>query len=100
MIGTRRRLVNHPTGPQLRAARAMVRLTIDALAERTGLAEGTIKRAERASGEAPITNANAQLLVTTLEAAGVVFLPAGEFGPGVCLRAIRPLPTGPDDDFV
>lgn len=86
MSQPRTRLPNHPTGAQLRAARAMVRLSIQDLARMTGLAEGTIKRAEKGDGDAPITNANAKLILATLEARGVVFLPAGEWGPGVCLR--------------
>lgn len=84
MNRVRKRLPNHPTGPQLRAARAMARMSIDKVAERAGLAEGTIKRAEKAEGPAPITNANAKLIMAALEAEGIVFIPAGEFGPGVC----------------
>ena len=86
MKRTRKRLSNHPTGPQLRAARAMARLSIEAVAEQAGIAEGTVKRAEKTEGCAPITNANARLIMAALEAAGVVFIPAGEFGPGVCQR--------------
>lgn len=56
------------------------------LSERTGLAVNTIKRAESTNGFAPITRANANLLLTTLEAAGVHFIPAdGEFGSGARL---------------
>lgn len=59
------------------------------LSERTGLAVNTIKRAESTNDFAPINRANAKLLLTTLEAAGVHFIPADcEFGAGV--RLINP----------
>lgn len=74
------------TGAQIRAARGLLNLSVLELAERTGLALNTVRRAEATNDVAPITNANARLLVTTLEAAGVVFIPADELGPGVRLR--------------
>ena len=70
----------------------MARLSIEAVAEKAGIAEGTVKRAEKTEGSAPVTNANAKLIMAALEAAGVVFLPAGEFGPGVCQRLSLPEP--------
>lgn len=79
----------HPTGAQLRAARALVKLTVAALAERSGLAQGTVNRAESVDGPAPINGANARLMVRILEDAGVLFLsPDGHVGPGV--RLSRP----------
>ncbi|WP_426038210.1 XRE family transcriptional regulator [Brevundimonas sp. DC300-4] len=56
------------------------------LAERTGLAANTIKRALAPNGPAPINVANAKLLTATLTAAGVTFLPAeGDLGSGARL---------------
>ncbi|MNI86038.1 hypothetical protein D3C73_1430930 [compost metagenome] len=56
------------------------------LAERTGLAPNTIKRAEGDNGPAPVNTANARLMVATLQAAGAIFLPAeGDMGAGVRL---------------
>ena len=56
------------------------------LAERTGLAPNTIKRAEGDNGPAPVNTANAKLMVTTLQSAGAMFLPAeGDMGAGVRL---------------
>lgn len=56
------------------------------LSERTGLAVNTIKRAESTNDFAPINRANANLLLTTLEGAGVHFIPAdGELGAGARL---------------
>lgn len=80
------------TGSQLRAARGLLNLSVSELAERTGLALNTIKRAESTNGPAPITMANVKLLISTLEAAGVLFIEADELGPGVRLKTpeVRP----------
>lgn len=83
------------TGAQLRAARGLLNLSISELAERTGLALNTIRRAEGTNGSPPITAANVKLLIGAFEAAGVVFIPAGELGPGVRLRAAEPTPIQP-----
>lgn len=77
---------DHPTGAQLRAARGLVNMSVLDLAERTGLAPNTIKRAEGDNGPAPVNTANAKLMVATLQAAGAIFLPAeGDMGAGVRL---------------
>lgn len=77
---------DHPTGAQLRAARGLVNMSVLDLAERTGLAPNTIKRAEGDNGPAPVNTANAKLMVATLQAAGAIFLPAeGGMGAGVRL---------------
>ncbi|WP_368933393.1 transcriptional regulator [Brevundimonas naejangsanensis] len=56
------------------------------LAETTGLALNTLKRAEAVNAPAPITTANAKLLVTLLGAAGVIFIRGGDgLGSGVRL---------------
>ncbi|WP_208861707.1 XRE family transcriptional regulator [Brevundimonas mediterranea] len=58
------------------------------LAERTGLAPNTIKRAEGGNGPAPVNAANAKLMVATLHSAGVIFIPAwGDMGSGVRLAS-------------
>lgn len=76
----------HPTGAQLRAARALVKITVASLAARSGLAQGTINRAESVDGMAPVNSANALLMVRILEDAGVIFLDANaSLGPGVRL---------------
>lgn len=74
------------TGAQLRAARGLLNMSVSELAERTGLAMNTIRRAEATNGQSPITAANGQLLLATLEAAGVIFIAADDFGAGVRLR--------------
>jgi hypothetical protein len=53
------------------------------LAERTGLAVNTIRKAEGTNEVPPITAAPIQLIMKTLLDAGVLFLEAGEQGVGV-----------------
>ena len=71
------------TGAQLRAARGLLNISVAELSERTGLAINTIRRAEATNEQAPITVANAQLLRSTLEKAGVIFITADNLGAGV-----------------
>lgn len=84
------------TGTQLRAARGLLNLSVSELAELTGLAVNTIRRAEATNGEVPITAANKNTLLMTLEKDGVVFIaPDAALGAGVRLRsaeapALRP----------
>lgn len=77
-----------PTAAQLAAARAGVGLSVQALADLSGLGVNTIRRAE-AGGAGVVTRINAERLVQTLEELGVTFLTADANGPGV-----RLLPPG------
>ena len=79
-------------GAQLRAARGLLNLSVAELAEQTGLAVNTIRRAESTNEVSGITDANMRLLRGTLETEGVVFLDANELGPGVRLKSTVPLP--------
>ncbi len=76
------------TGPQLRAGRAMIALSIEDLAGVTGLSPEDIASAEEAMAVDP---AVAERLRLALEPRGIVFLRAGEdnpgAGPGVRLRS-------------
>ena len=74
------------TGAQLRAARGLLNISVAELAERTGLSLNTCRKAEATNGVAALTKANAQLLSATLNAAGVIFIPADTLGAGVRLR--------------
>lgn len=74
------------TGAQLRAARGLLNISVAELADRTGLALNTVRKAEATNGVAALNKANSQLLSATLIAAGVIFIPADTFGPGVRLR--------------
>ena len=80
------------TGPQLRAARGLLNISVAELAERTGLAVNTVRRAEATNGPAPSTPANLTLLRNTLETSGVVFIEADHMGPGVRLKEQHTLP--------
>jgi hypothetical protein len=91
------------TGAQLRAARGLLNMSVSELAEQAGLALNTVRRAEATNADAPITTANAQLLIRILEEAGVIFIPADMLGAGVRLRSVDGPPlhrrrrdTGPD----
>ena len=76
----RRRAPNHPTGAQIRAARALLNLSAAELATRTGLALNTVRKAESTDELAPITAANAGLIVQVLVSAGIQFVPADKHG--------------------
>ncbi|MEH6689655.1 MAG: DNA-binding protein [Pseudorhizobium pelagicum] len=75
------------TGTQLRAGRAMIGLTVEELADMTGISIHDIQQAE---GATAVDQAVAERLRLALEPKGVVFLAAGEdnpgAGPGVRLR--------------
>ena len=73
-------------GAQIRAARGLLNMSVSEFAERTGLAVNTIRKAEKTNEAPDITAANVRLIVTTLEDAGVIFLPADALGAGVRLR--------------
>lgn len=78
------------TGAQLRAARALVGLSGEGLAERTHLGVSTIRRAEAEDGPVKLTRANARALVAALEELGVMFLaPDAKGGAGVRLAATQ-----------
>ena len=74
-------------GPQIKAARALVGLTQDDIAQATGLSVQTIKRMETA-GTRRSTVASVLAVQQALEAAGVVFIP--ENGGGAGVRLARP----------
>jgi hypothetical protein len=77
------------TGAQLRAARALIGISADALAAITKLGVATIRRAEANSGSVSMTLANAERLVRALESAGVEFIPENGGGAGVRLIAVK-----------
>lgn len=74
-----------PTAEQLAAARAATGLSVQALAEQTGLGVNTVRRAE-AGGAGVLTAVNAERLVAGLQALGITFLRADADGPGVRIR--------------
>jgi len=77
-----------PTGEQLRAARALIRMEQTGLANASGVSVDTIKRLEGIKGR---VNASAQTLdaiVKALEAGGAIFIAENGEGPGVRLRKV------------
>ncbi|WP_370655716.1 helix-turn-helix domain-containing protein [Paracraurococcus lichenis] len=68
-------------GSQIRAARALLRLTLQDLATASGVSVATIIRAEKVDGEPTMTRANLAALRRALEDAGAVFLPDGGVRP-------------------
>jgi transcriptional regulator with XRE-family HTH domain len=78
------------TGAQIRAARGLLNLSIEALATEAKLSLKTIRRAEREHGQVPITVANAERIMSVLEARGACFIAAGNGGAGVRLRSDPP----------
>lgn len=73
------------TGAQLRAARGLLDLSAEELADETKLSLKTIRRAEQAHGPVPITRANAEHIISILEGRGVQFIDANGDGAGVRL---------------
>lgn len=72
------------TGAQIRAARALLGLSAQQLADESKLSRGTIQRAELESAQ--VTAANTDRITDVLEKLGVVFVSANGEGPGVRLR--------------
>jgi len=79
------------TTAQLRAARALLRMPADKLAELSGVSLVTIRRAEAQDGPIRMMPANLGAIRRALEASGVKFIPeSGGSGPGVRLRTPAP----------
>jgi len=74
---------------QVKAARALLGWSQETLAAKSGVSWPTIKRLEAADGNLGGRASTVGAIQATLEAAGVVFLAAGDVvdgGPGVRLR--------------
>jgi transcriptional regulator with XRE-family HTH domain len=79
------------TGAQIRAARSLLGLTTQQLADASGIHYATISRAEQVDGVPSIRATTLATIQAALERAGVLFLSAGDTrdgGPGVRLRAV------------
>src|SRR5918997_1154392 len=79
------------TGEQLRAARAMLRMEQESLAERAGVSVATIRRMEGFDGPIGARTDTLRRLQHTLEAAGVEFLDGAQPGATRRLEALRRL---------
>jgi predicted transcriptional regulator len=75
------------TGPQIRAARALVGFTQKVLAKKSGVSEISIKNIER--GVTDARGSTLEAIKVALEKAGVLFLDAGDIrdgGRGIRMR--------------
>ena len=75
------------TAGQMRAARALLGLSGEKLAELSGVSLVAIRRAEAGKGLAGMMRANAEAIRRALETAGIELIPENGGGPGVRLRA-------------
>jgi DNA-binding XRE family transcriptional regulator len=74
------------TVAQLRAARAMVRMTQSELAEAAGVSVETVKRIETTVGDLSANTVTVAALRKVLEGKGIVFVPGNGGPPGVRFR--------------
>jgi hypothetical protein len=74
---------------QMRAARTLLRWTALDLARASRVGVATIRRAEVAEGEIPVTLANEAALRLALESAGIDFIEENGGGEGVRFRKPR-----------
>ena len=73
------------TAQQIKMARSALDWSIERLSKETSVSSRTIMRIEDQSGVPSATKANMNMLITTLEAAGIEFIGAPDDGPGVRL---------------
>lgn len=72
------------TGQQIRVARAALSWSVQGLADATGVGTATIVRYEMSEGAVPKSRKNnLEIIRTSLEAAGIVFVGTPEDGPGI-----------------
>jgi hypothetical protein len=81
-----KRMIKPLAGSQIRAARVLLRWTVNDLAREAALGRNTILRAEVADDQTSLTAANDLALRRALETAGVEFIDEDGGGPGVRLR--------------
>ena len=77
------------TGPLVRAARGLLGISIEGLAQMSLLSVATIKRAEAEQGPVRITAANSERLVEVFARANVIFVDHGSLGQGVIWKAVE-----------
>jgi transcriptional regulator with XRE-family HTH domain len=75
-----------PSGPQIRAARALLGISAAGLAERVGITLRTVQRFESEEGLPPNRENNLDRVKRVLEAEGIEFLGDPVHSPGVRLN--------------
>ena len=71
---------------QIRAARAMLRMSPEALAEESGISIATIKKLETKNSQITPRASTIDRLITVLESQGIEFLGTADDSPGVRLH--------------
>ena len=74
---------------QIRAARAMLRMSVQDLSMLSGVGVATIKRLEAVDGLPPAHARTLESLRACLERAGIKFVGTIDNAPGVCLKNAR-----------
>ena len=85
------------TSGQIRAARGLLHITSNELAERTGLGIATIRRVESGEGVPPGNSRTLDQIRKALESRGIEFIGTPESGPGVRLWRQAPDPMTPTE---
>ena len=75
------------TGPQIRAARALIDINLFKLAELSGVNERTLRRYEAQDGVPADRAGNLQKVQAALERQGIEFIGAPDRNPGVILKS-------------
>ena len=76
----------HPSSVQTRAARGLLRIPAEKLAEMSGVGWATIRRFEEADGIPPSQSGTLERVKAALEDAGIEFIGDPVTSPGVRLR--------------
>ncbi len=74
------------TGAQLRAARALIGMRAEDLAQESRVSLRTIRRAEQEDGSVSMTDVNTRAVLTVLEQRGIQLIQTEEGGFGVLLN--------------
>ena len=83
------------TGEQIKAARALVRMEVKAIAEAAGLSFDTVKRLEMFRGPISANTRTEAALRRAFRGLGVIFIDENGQGPGVRLQSPLSGPDGP-----
>jgi transcriptional regulator with XRE-family HTH domain len=85
------------TGAQIRMARGYLRWSAKELADKSGVAESTIKRMEQDEGFPVARGANIEAVHNVLRGAGIDFIAGNGGGVGVRLRKVQTAKSIPVD---
>lgn len=83
---------HQPSSVQIRAARSLLRIPTEKLAEMSGVGCSTIRRFEEADGIPPSRSGTLERVKAALEGAGIEFIGDPVTSPGVRLRRSEDFP--------